>query len=172
MTWSTQCLDSQPVNSRVREISRSLTTCPPRWMAINLSPLRCLASSHLTTLNTQYLGLYPTNPRVLRSLPRVLPRWTVLIFSLLRRLASSCLTTLNTQYLGLYPVNPRVHEISPISATHPSHMDGPDLLATSPPRVLALHDFEHPILGPLSCEPPSSRDLSDLCHASFPDGWS
>jgi hypothetical protein len=49
----------------------------------------------------------------------------------LRRLASSRLATLNTQYLGLYPANPRVREISPISATRPSQMDGPDLLATS-----------------------------------------
>jgi hypothetical protein len=125
-TWSTQCLDSQPANSRVREISRSLATCPPRWTAINLSPLR--------------------------------------------RLASSRLATLNTQYLGLYPANPQIREISPISATRPSQMDGLDLLATSPPRVLAPRDFEHPILGPLYCEPPSSQDLSDLCHASFPDG--
>jgi hypothetical protein len=123
VTWSTQCLDSQPVNSPVCEISRSLTTCPPRWMAINLSPLR--------------------------------------------RLASSRLATLHTQYLGLYPANPQVREISLISATHPSQMYGPNLLATS-----LLRDLEHPILGPLSCEPPSSQDLSNLCHASFPNGWS
>jgi hypothetical protein len=107
------------VNSRVREISRYLATCPPRWTAINLSPLRHLASSRLATLNTQYLGLNPANPRV--------------------------------------------HEISPISTMHPSQMDGPDLLSTSPPRVLAPRDFEHPILGPLSYEPLSSRD-----HRSLP----
>jgi hypothetical protein len=112
VTWSTQCLDSQPANSRVHEISRSLATCPPRWMAINLSPLR--------------------------------------------RLASSCLATLNTQYLGLYPANPRVREISPISTTRPSQMDGPDLLATSPPHILMPRDFEHQILSSSTHELPSS----------------
>jgi hypothetical protein len=127
-TWSTQCLDSQPMNYRFHEISRSLATCPPIWMAVNLSPLRCLTSS--------------------------------------------CLVNLNTQYLGLYPANPRVRDISSISAMRPSQMDGPDLLTTSLLRDLAPHDFEHPILGPLSYEPPSSQDLSDLCHASFIDGWS
>jgi hypothetical protein len=98
-------LDSQPANSRVHEISRSLATCPPRWTAINLSPLRRLASSRLATLNTQYLGLYPANPRVheISPISATHPsRWMVLIFSPLRRLASSRLVTLNTQYSGFH----------------------------------------------------------------------
>jgi hypothetical protein len=63
-TWSTQCLGFQPANSRVREISRSLATCPPQMDATILSLLRRLASSRLATLNTQYLGFHPANSRV------------------------------------------------------------------------------------------------------------
>jgi hypothetical protein len=36
MNWSTQMLDSQPVNSRVHETYRSLATCPLRWVATNI----------------------------------------------------------------------------------------------------------------------------------------
>jgi hypothetical protein len=87
-TWSTKCLGSQPANSRVREISRSLATCPPQMDGYNpLSLLRRFASSRLATLNTQYLGFHPVNSRVReisRSLPPVLLRWTATNLSLLR----------------------------------------------------------------------------------------
>jgi len=51
-----QCLDSQPMNSRVRKIHRSLATCPLIWTAMIFSILRRLA-----TLNIQFLGFHPAN---------------------------------------------------------------------------------------------------------------
>jgi hypothetical protein len=98
-----------------------------------------------------------------RSLATCPPRWTAVNLSLLRLLTSSHLVTLNTQYSDFHPANSRVHEISPISTMRPSQMDSPDLLTTSLLRNLAPRDFEHPILGTLSYEPPSSRD-----HRSLP----
>jgi hypothetical protein len=74
-TWSIQCLGFQPVNSRVRETSQSLTTFPLRWMATIFSLLHRFVTSCLATLNTQYLGFYSVNSRVReisRSLPLVL----------------------------------------------------------------------------------------------------
>jgi hypothetical protein len=51
---------------RTPEFARSpiSATCPLRWTATNLSPLRRLASSRLATLNTQYLGFHSANSRV------------------------------------------------------------------------------------------------------------
>jgi hypothetical protein len=81
---------------------------------------------------------YVTDPTtILLSLPRDLATWS-------------------TQMLDSKPASSRACEIHRSLATCPPQMDDYDLLAPSSPRVLAPHDFAHPILGSLPCELPSS----------------
>jgi hypothetical protein len=149
----TLCSATHPHKSWLLSTSRLLMSIPQDFSQRDpegfMPPVfhSCFIMSHTALQLSRYHLSQPRDPRAQNLEPfltrsqDMIPRvdLTVLLCSRSNGyllLAPRVLTTYNTQFLGYQSVNSRVHEISPISATCPPHMDGYDPLASSPPHDL------------------------------------